>query len=63
MRKSTAALALVGLAVVGCTTNRNAGSEQAAGAADLHRSIDADVDSTLQRLYSTVSGSRELGQC
>ncbi|MEZ2353396.1 YSC84-related protein [Caballeronia sp. RCC_10] len=60
MRKSTAALALVGLALVGCTTNRNAGSEQAAGAADLHRSIDADVDSTLQRLYTTVSGSREL---
>jgi lipid-binding SYLF domain-containing protein len=45
---------------VGCTTNRNAGSEQAAGAADLHRSIDADVDSTLQRLYTTVGGSREL---
>ncbi|SAK59451.1 lipoprotein [Caballeronia hypogeia] len=60
MRASAAALALVGLAVVGCTTNRNAGSEQAAGAADLHRSIDADVDSTLQRLYTTVGGSREL---
>jgi hypothetical protein len=47
MRKSTAVLAPAGLAVAGCTTNRNSGAEQAAGAADLHRSIDADVDSTL----------------
>jgi lipid-binding SYLF domain-containing protein len=60
MLKSTAVLTLGGLALAGCTTNRNAGSEQAAGAADLHRSIDADVDSTLQRLYATVNGSREL---
>jgi len=60
MLKSTAVLTLGGLVLAGCTTNRNAGSEQAAGAADLHRSIDADVDSTLQRLYATVKGSREL---
>jgi lipid-binding SYLF domain-containing protein len=60
IRKSTAVLGLAGLAVAGCTTNRNAGGEKAAGAADLHRSIDADVDSTLQRLYATVGGSREL---
>ncbi|WP_250519141.1 YSC84-related protein [Caballeronia sp. ATUFL_M1_KS5A] len=60
MLKSTAVLALGGLAVAGCSANRNAGTEQAAGAADLRRSIDADVDSTLQRLYSTVGGSREL---
>ncbi|SAK60854.1 lipoprotein [Caballeronia calidae] len=60
MLKSTAVLALGGLALAGCTTNRNAGAEQAAGAADEHRSIDADVDSTIQRLYATVSGSREL---
>ncbi|WP_250481030.1 MULTISPECIES: YSC84-related protein [unclassified Caballeronia] len=60
MLKSTAVLTLGGLALAGCTTNRNAGTEQAAGAADLHRSIDADVDSTLQRLYTTVGGSREL---
>src|SRR6478735_2488008 len=58
--KSTAVLALGGLALAGCTTNRNTGAEQAAGAADLRRSIDADVDGTLQRLYSTVGGSREL---
>lgn len=60
MCHSTAILALAALAVAGCTTNRNAGAEQTAGAADLHRSIDADVDSTLQRLYATVSGSHEL---
>ncbi|SAK48070.1 BPSL1445 family SYLF domain-containing lipoprotein [Caballeronia ptereochthonis] len=60
MLKSTAVLALGGLALAGCSANRNAGTEQAAGAADLRRSIDADVDSTLQRLYATVGGSREL---
>ena len=60
MLKSTAVLALGGLALAGCTANRNAGTEQAAGAADERRSIDADVDSTIQRLYSTVGGSREL---
>ncbi|SAL03208.1 lipoprotein [Caballeronia calidae] len=60
MLKSATVLALGGLALAGCTANRNAGTEQAAGAADLRRSIDADVDSTLQRLYSTVGGSREL---
>jgi lipid-binding SYLF domain-containing protein len=57
---STAILALGCLALDGCTANRNAGTEQAAGAADQRRSIDADVDSTIQRLYSSVSGSREL---
>jgi lipid-binding SYLF domain-containing protein len=60
MLKSSAVLALGGLMLAGCSANRNAGTEQAAGAADLRRSIDADVDSTLQRLYTTVSGSREL---
>jgi lipid-binding SYLF domain-containing protein len=60
MLKSTAVLALGGLALAGCTANRNAGSEAAAGAADDRRSIDADVDSTIQRLYATVGGSREL---
>ncbi|KND59045.1 putative lipoprotein [Candidatus Paraburkholderia schumanniana] len=58
--KSTAVLALGGLALAGCTANRNAGKEQAAGAADERRSIDTDVDSTIQRLYATVGGSREL---
>ncbi|WP_248324788.1 MULTISPECIES: YSC84-related protein [unclassified Caballeronia] len=57
---SSAVLALSCLALTGCTTNRNAGTEQAAGAADQRRSIDADVDSTIQRLYASVPGSREL---
>jgi lipid-binding SYLF domain-containing protein len=60
MLKSTAVLALGGLALAGCTTNRNSGAEEAAGAADQRRSIDADVESTIQRLYATVGGSREL---
>ncbi|KND55534.1 putative lipoprotein [Candidatus Paraburkholderia kirkii] len=60
MLKSTAVLALGGLALAGCTANKNSGAEQAAGAADERRSIDADVHSTIQRLYATVSGSREL---
>ncbi|MDR5779417.1 YSC84-related protein [Caballeronia sp. LZ065] len=60
MLKSTAVLALGGLALAGCTTNTNSGAEQSAGAADQRRSIDADVDSTIQRLYATVGGSREL---
>ncbi|WP_250474969.1 YSC84-related protein [Caballeronia sp. GAFFF1] len=57
---SSAVLALSCLALTACTTNRNAGTEQAAGAADQRRSIDADVDSTIQRLYASVPGSREL---
>ncbi|VXB98827.1 conserved exported hypothetical protein [Burkholderia sp. 8Y] len=60
MLKSTAVLALGGLALAGCTTNSNTGAEKAAGTADDRRSIDADVDSTIQRLYATVPGSREL---
>jgi hypothetical protein len=60
MLRSTAAFALGGLAFAGCTANRNTGAEQAAGAGDLRRSIDADVDSTIQRLYATVGGSPEL---
>ncbi|BBU27527.1 lipoprotein [Burkholderia sp. THE68] len=60
MLKSTAVLALGGLALAGCTANKNTGAEAAAGASDDRRAIDADVDSTMQRLYSTVGGSREL---
>jgi lipid-binding SYLF domain-containing protein len=60
MLKSTAVLALGGLALAGCTTNSNTGAEKAASSADDRRSIDADVDGTIQRLYTTVPGSREL---
>jgi lipid-binding SYLF domain-containing protein len=60
MLKSTAVLAMGGLTLAGCTTNSNTGAANAAGKADDARSIDADVDSTIQRLYATVPGSREL---
>jgi lipid-binding SYLF domain-containing protein len=60
MLKSTAALALGGLALAGCTTTSNKGEQKTAGESDERRSIDADVDATMQRLYATVRGSREL---
>ena len=60
MLKSTAVLALGGLALAGCTTTSNSGAQKTAGDSDERRSIDADVDATMQRLYATVKGSREL---
>ncbi|SAL65748.1 lipoprotein [Caballeronia terrestris] len=60
MLKSTAALALGGLALAGCTTTSNSGAQKTAGDSDERRSIDSDVDATMQRLYATVKGSREL---
>jgi lipid-binding SYLF domain-containing protein len=48
----------VGLAVSGCTTT---GTSDASGhQADKRHTIDAGVDSTLARLYTTANGSREL---
>ncbi|WP_175770677.1 BPSL1445 family SYLF domain-containing lipoprotein [Burkholderia anthina] len=48
----------IGLAVSGCTTTgtSNASSHQA----DKRHTIDAGVDSTIARLYTTAKGSREL---
>jgi lipid-binding SYLF domain-containing protein len=43
-----------------CTTTGPSSAEDAAGTADKYRSIDAAVDSTLQRLFVSVKGSREL---
>jgi len=60
MLKSTAALALGGLALAGCTTTSNQGAQKTAGDADARRAIDADIDATMQRLYATVRGSQEL---
>jgi lipid-binding SYLF domain-containing protein len=60
MLKSTAALALGGLTLAGCTTTSNQGVQKTAGDSDERRSIDADVDATMQRLYPTVRGSQEL---
>ena len=47
MIKSTAALAMGGLALAGCTTTSNQGAQQTAGDADARRSIDADIDAVL----------------
>ena len=53
-------IALTALCVSACTTTGPSSGENAAGTADRDRAIDASVDSTLQRLYVSVSGSREL---
>ncbi|CAB3757873.1 BPSL1445 family SYLF domain-containing lipoprotein [Paraburkholderia solisilvae] len=57
--KSSAALAFGSLALAGCTTTTKSGES---GATDMSKrqSIDASVDGTMSRLYSTVTGSREL---
>jgi lipid-binding SYLF domain-containing protein len=60
MLKSTAALALGGLALAGCTTTSNTTAQQNAGNSDDRRAIDSSVDATMQRLYTTARGSREL---
>lgn len=56
--KSSSGALLTGLALAGCTTTgpNSASSDPAAH----RRHIDASVDETLARLYSTVHGSREL---
>ncbi|WP_322104302.1 YSC84-related protein [Paraburkholderia sp. J41] len=57
---SSAALAASGLALAGCTTTPLGSQDSAAQNAAKRHSIDAGVDATLARLYSTVEGSREL---
>jgi lipid-binding SYLF domain-containing protein len=52
-----AALAISGLAFVGCTTTRP--DDRASGTSS-RTSIDAQVDASLSKLYDTVRGSREL---
>lgn len=55
----TGGIALTALSLGACTTT-GPSSENAASIADRNRAIDAGVDSSLQRLYASVSGSREL---
>ncbi|HXZ08689.1 MAG TPA: YSC84-related protein [Paraburkholderia sp.] len=57
--KTTAALAFGSLALAGCTTT---GDNSPTAATDMSKrqSIDASVDGTMSRLFSTVPGSREL---
>jgi lipid-binding SYLF domain-containing protein len=61
MLKTTAALAFGGLALAGCTTT---GSDSNKGTPTTNeskrQSIDASVDGTMSRLFTTVPGSREL---
>ncbi|MFL9906701.1 BPSL1445 family SYLF domain-containing lipoprotein [Paraburkholderia sp. RL17-337-BIB-A] len=59
MLKTTAALAFGGLSLAGCTTT---GSKHDTPSTDASKrqSIDASVDGTMSRLFTTVKGSREL---
>lgn len=55
-----AALAASGLALAGCTTTPSTSASNATSNADKRQAINASVDETLSRLYSSVHGSREL---
>ncbi len=59
MLKVAAAVVVGSLALTGCTTTPNQ-PDSAATNASKRQAIDASVDATLSRLYSTVKGSREL---
>ena len=55
--KSAAALAFAGAALSGCTTTTTSGKAEPSA---VRTEIDSGVDSTLNRLYAEVKGSREL---
>ncbi|WP_063551258.1 YSC84-related protein [Burkholderia territorii] len=57
--KAAAAVMLGSLALAGCTTTHDR-PDNASTSASKRESIDASVNATLSRLYSTVPGSREL---
>ncbi|WP_175923438.1 BPSL1445 family SYLF domain-containing lipoprotein [Burkholderia latens] len=57
--KAAAALIVGSLALTGCTTTPDK-PDNAATNASKRQAIDASVDATLSRVYSTVKGSREL---
>jgi len=54
---AAAALAICGIALIGCTTS---GPQDHASTASSHASVDAQIDATLSKLYSTVPGAREM---
>lgn len=56
-------LALAGSSVLlgACTTTRGSDSDTPADRTARRREIDTGVEATLNRLYTTVNGSRELG--
>ncbi|ABC38735.1 YSC84-related protein [Burkholderia thailandensis] len=57
--KAAAALVVGSLALAGCTTTPDKPANAATNASK-RQAIDASVDATLSRMYSTVPGSREL---
>ncbi|HEY3600097.1 MAG TPA: YSC84-related protein [Paraburkholderia sp.] len=57
---ASAVLAASSFGVAGCTTTSESSASSRAGDADKRQSINADVNATLSRLYTTVNGSREL---
>jgi lipid-binding SYLF domain-containing protein len=56
----TGGAAVTALCLGACTATGPSSHDDPGAIADRNRSIDAAVDSTLQRLYVAVSGSREL---
>ncbi|MCC8393037.1 hypothetical protein LJ656_10590 [Paraburkholderia sp. MMS20-SJTR3] len=56
----SAALAVAGLSLTGCTTTSPSSSASPAANAGKRDTINAGIDSTLARLYENVDGSREL---
>ncbi|WP_109482419.1 YSC84-related protein [Paraburkholderia sp. C35] len=57
---TTATLATSGLALAGCTTTGPSSDNSDAVNAAKRQTIDAAVNGTLERLYNTIGGSREL---
>lgn len=57
---TSVALTASGLGLAGCTTTPPTSAPDTSQNADKRRSINAAVDSTLARLYTTANGSREL---
>jgi lipid-binding SYLF domain-containing protein len=53
-------VAASGLALAGCTTTPLGSGNTTSENTDKRRTIDADYDATLARLYNSVSGSQEL---
>jgi lipid-binding SYLF domain-containing protein len=59
MLKTATALVVGSFAFAGCTTTPNSSSSEAPNPSK-RQSINASVDETISRLYTTVPGSREL---
>ncbi|MFL9989368.1 BPSL1445 family SYLF domain-containing lipoprotein [Paraburkholderia sediminicola] len=57
---TSAVLAASGMGLAGCTTTPPKSGSGTSEDAGKRRSVNADVDSTLARLYTTANGSREL---